>query len=157
MSPIYSRHKSLTGSGSGREISESRRTASTRSVISTPHTCTISTSPTPTSKNAAAGRTLPRSKISTVTLSLIRSRRPTFTPFPRSKIHSNSFLIPNKKAPQNAKYSVLRGCVLPAAGVEPAQNKLIYGRIGLLCQFPCQITPTIPVYPRCYIREPLPV
>ena len=24
-------------------------------------------------------------------------------PFPRSKIHSNRILIPNKKAPQNAK------------------------------------------------------
>ena len=35
---------------------------------------------------------------------------------------ANSSLIPNKKAPQNAKYSVLRGILLPAAGVEPALN-----------------------------------
>ena len=64
----------------------------------------------PTYKNVADGRTLPRSKISTATPSLIRSRRPTYSPFPRSKIHSNSFLIPNKKprkTPNTAFYGVL--------------------------------------------------
>ena len=55
---------------------------------------------------------------------LIRSTQWLSKPFPRSKIHSNSFLIPNKKAPQNAKYSALRGCLLPAAGVEPAQSRM---------------------------------
>ena len=32
--------------------------------------------------------------------------------------------MPIEKAPQNAKYSVLRGVLLPAAGVEPAQWRL---------------------------------
>jgi len=49
----------------------------------------------------------------------IRSHRPTYTPFPRSKIRSNSFLIPNKKAPQNAKYSVLRGIYCRQRGSNP--------------------------------------
>ena len=59
-------------------------------------------------------------------------------PFQRSKIHSNSFLIPNKKAPQNAKYSALRGILLPAAGVEPAQGRRVYVRIWGLCQISFQ-------------------
>ena len=40
-------------------------------------------------------------------------------PSARSKIHSNSFLIPNKKAPQNAKYSVLRGIYCRQWGSNP--------------------------------------
>ena len=72
------------------------------------------------------------------TLQNIYPRRPTFTPSARSKIRSNSFLIPNKKAPQNAKYSALRGYLLPAAGVEPARERLIYVRIWVSCQFLCQ-------------------
>ena len=43
-------------------------------------------------------------------------------------------IVPIEKAPQNAKYSVLRGILLPAAGVEPAQSRRVYVRIWVSCR-----------------------
>ena len=62
-----------------------------------------------------------------------------------------------KKAPQNAKYSVLRGIPLPAAGVEPAQGRRVYVRIAESCRNTFQIIRTSRECPRCCSRVPLPV
>ena len=47
-------------------------------------------------------------------------------------------IVPIEKAPQNAKYSALRGILLPAAGVEPAQCRRVYVRISESCQITFQ-------------------
>ena len=44
-------------------------------------------------------------------------------------------IAPIEKAPQNAKYSVLRGVIMPAAGVEPAQNISIIMHFAVRANF----------------------
>ena len=78
-------------------------------------------------------------------------------PSARSKIHSKTNRRTNKKSPAKRQIERLTGCSTAGSGGRTRTEPYVYRVDSESCQNSYQITPTIPVYPRCYNREPLPV